>query len=137
MENKTYELWKNWLIDQSINTHEASRRCAQAKRDELEAMLQEKDRQLEAMRAQLESGQSGGADVEERSLEQRRKAEEANTRECQAKAAKHVEELKAYMQTHNLYNANPTGRCLFSGIFFQRAAVTLQSSFYQQTTVVI
>ena len=77
-------------------------------------MLQEKDRQLEAMRLQLESGQSGGTEVEERSLEQRRKAEEANTRECQAKAAKHVEDLKAYMQAHDLYHANPTGWCLDS-----------------------
>lgn len=96
------------------NSADADPWLLQAKRGELEAMLLEKEQELERLRAQLEggggSGNGGGNGVhEERSLEQRRRTEEANLRECQAQVAAHVQVLREFIDKHDLRSVNPTG----------------------------
>lgn len=82
----------------------------QAKKEELEATLHERDLELQQLRQQVKKGQTNvAADGEENSPEQRRQAEDANVKECQAKATAHVQALRDFIDAHDLRNANPTG----------------------------
>lgn len=70
--------------------------------------------ELEQLRQQMQKGQptKGVADAADDNAEQRRKADEANLKECQAKAAQHVQALREFIDLHNLRSRNPTGASL-------------------------
>lgn len=105
-------------LDHSLcgGEHSAEWAWAQAKRDELEAMLMEKEGELELLRAKVQSGEAEGGAEAENTPEQRRKLEEANVRQCQATAAAHVQGLRDFVDKHGLQSVNPTG-ALRSGLW--------------------
>lgn len=92
---------------EQMQSVQAQNALLQAKRNELEAMLSQKDQEIESLRVRVASG--GGAEDLDKSPEQRRRLEEAKIKDCQVQAARHMEELKQYITVHNLGNVNPTG----------------------------
>ena len=80
----------------------------QARRNELENRLSQKDEEVSHLRAQLENGAALDSDAEE-STEHRKKIEDAKLQDCRGSVTAHIQELVTFLKDHGLQEVNPTG----------------------------
>lgn len=81
----------------------------QATRSDLEARLLQREDEIERLKSQLEQGTVAESETE-KSPEQRRKAEDARLRACQASVEAHIQELSTFLKDNGLEHVNPTGQ---------------------------
>ncbi len=71
--------------------------------------MSQREEEIERLKTQLEQGTVAESDTE-RSPEQRRKAEDARLRACQASVEAHIQELGNFLRDNGLEHVNPTGQ---------------------------